>query len=136
MISVQMGKDDCPYIVGPNAELAELRADLLFIGHVELDRQPEVRVPPRKVTRFTRACVLSRVHQNDAFRCFNRPGKDGKFFGPGAVEQDVDLPKRASTSPDPLAYLYLHGSSLNGVNFQRGSPRILFGLYVDLVSRA
>jgi hypothetical protein len=35
-----------------------------------------------------------------------------------------------------VAYLYPHGSSRDGVNLQRGSPRILFGLHVDLVPQA
>jgi hypothetical protein len=136
MISVQMGKDDRPHIVGANAELVQLRADLLCLGYVKLDRHPEVRVPQRKVTRFTRAGSLSSVHQDDAFGRLNGPSVDWEYFGPGAVEQNVDLPKRASTPPDPLAYLHPHGSGLDGVNLQRGSPRILFGLDVDLVPQA
>jgi hypothetical protein len=136
MIGVQMGKDNGSHIVGVNTELVQLRADLLFLGYVELDRQPEVRVPPRKVTRFTRPGSLSRVHQDDAVGRLNRPGIDREFFGPGAVEQDVELPKRASPPTDPLADFYPHGSSLDGVNLQRGFPRILFGVEVDLFPQA
>ena len=39
----------------------------------------------------------------------------------------------ASAPPDPLADLYPYRSSLDGVDLQRGSPSILFGLDVDLI---
>jgi hypothetical protein len=133
MISMQVGKDDGPHVVGANTELEQLRADLLFRGHIELDRQAEVRVPSRDVTRFTSSSGLTRVHNDDAFGSLDRPSVDREGFGPRAVEQDVELTQRSSAPPDRLADLYPHSSSLDGVDLQRGYPPMLFGLHVDLV---
>lgn len=74
-----------------------------------------------------------RTGQDDALGGFDRPGVDGEGFGPGTVEQDVDLPYESSTSTDRLADLYPYRSCLDGVDLQRGSPRTLFSLNVDLV---
>ena len=82
MIRVQMGQDHDAHIFGANAELEQLWANLLFGGHVEPDRQPEVRMPAGKPTWLTRSGGLTRIHHNNTFGSLDRPGKDGECLGP------------------------------------------------------
>ena len=71
-----------PTSSGRIPSLKQLRADLLFRGHVELDRQSEVRVPAREVTWLSRSGRLPRVHHDDAFGSLDRPSVDGECFRP------------------------------------------------------
>src|SRR6202522_2987297 len=117
MIRVQMSQDDGGYVVGADAKFQQLRSDLLFGSDVESNRQSEVRMPARKVTRVARPGGLTRIHEDDAFGRLDRPGVDGERFGPGTVAQNIDLPQNASASPNPLAGLYPDRSRLDGVDF-------------------
>ena len=106
MVGVQMGEDHGPHVVRADAELEQLRPDLLLRGHVEPDRQPEVRVPAGEVTRFTRPGGLPRVHQDDAFGRLNRPGVDRERFGPRTRSSRM-LTCRIGPRPLPTRWLAL-----------------------------
>ena len=112
MVGVQMGQDDGPHVVGADADLEQLRADLLLGSDIESDRQPEVWVPTGEVARFSGPGGLPRVHDDHTINRLDRPGVDGERFGPGTIEQDVQLPDGASSTPDTLTGFHSHGPGL------------------------
>lgn len=112
MVGVQMGEDDGPHILGTDADLEQLRPDLLFRCNVEMDCQPEVWVSTGEVARFSGPGGLPRVHHDHTINRLDRPGVDWERFGPGTIEQDVQLPDGASSTPDTLTGFYSHGPGL------------------------
>ena len=128
MISMQMSEDDGPHVVGADAEFEQLRADLLFRGHVE-------RTANRKYgcQRGSNPVPLVRAVSPVSTKTMplgrlDRPGRRWGGPRPGAVEQDVDLPEGALAS----TYLLVptrEVAIVQGVHLHSASPCIHFHLY-------
>jgi hypothetical protein len=92
---VEVGEHDAPDIARADAELLQLRADLLLGLDVLADGEAEERLPAREVAGLGDAGGLARVDDDDAFGVLDREGVDRQRLGPLAIEQRVEQPPPA-----------------------------------------
>ena len=82
VVRVQVRQDQGPHIVWANAELEQLRADLLFGRDIHSHGQPEIRVPAREISGFARPRSLPCVDHDDTVGCLDGPGVGRQRLGP------------------------------------------------------
>lgn len=90
VVMMQMRQHEVLEILGRiDAHTSKLRADLVLRRDVEVDREPEERMPPRKEARRG---GLPAVEQDQALVVLDQVGVDRERLGPVPVGDDVQAP--------------------------------------------
>ena len=121
VVGVQVGEDHPPHVVGREAEILDLRPDLLFGRNPFADSEPEIGVPAGEVALLGGAGRLAGVDDDEPLGVLDDPGEDGQGLGPALVTQGVDEAKRPAAGAFALARFDGDGAGLDGVDADGGA---------------